>query len=121
MHIQKIRVDNYERDYIMSIFDRDRDEDMILTLTEYISDNYIEYNYLKYDDYLKCMYYAFLPIIKLNRIGIYFLSDEIIETENVIEILREENKSKQEPLPILLLRAVVLEYSLMLIRKMTQI
>lgn len=98
-------------------------QDITLILTKYILNNYIEYKYgryLEYNDYLKCMYYAFLPIVQLNKIGICFLHDEIVVMENIIEILREGNKSEQESLPILLLRAVVLEHTLMLYRKIVQ-
>lgn len=70
-----------------------------------------------YSKFLLCIYNIFLPVIRLARMENILMMGEADLISNVIDILREENKSELEPLPILLLRAVVYEHSLMLFRK----
>lgn len=50
-----------------------------------------------------------------------YLSYEVNAVGNVVDVLNEKlNKSFEEPLPILILRAVVFEHALLLYRKLTQ-
>lgn len=91
-------------------------------ITKYIIDNYNKECGIEYTYYMKCMYYAFLPFVKLVKLGKYILLNEAEIINETIDILKEvlPESFDTEPLPILLLRAVLLEHTFLLFRKSTQ-
>lgn len=92
-----------------------------LILSTYMLEKYDRSKcFLEYTDYLELMYYTFLPLIELVKIRANLMFLEMKLIDDVLNILRGENEYSYEPLSLLLLRAVVLEHSLMLFRKMIQ-
>lgn len=78
-----------------------------------------------YSKFLLHIYNIFLPIVRLVRIENILIMSEANLINNTIDILCEENKSidikDDNILPILLLRAVILEYSLLCYRQLDSI
>lgn len=72
------------------------------------------------DDYLRYIYYTFLPVMRLTQIESKLLTDEALCVNLAVTHLIPESGSEIESLPSLMLRAVVLEHSLLCRRRLEQ-
>lgn len=88
---------------------------VVQKISEYIFD---KMKVQKSEYLLRVMYYIFLPFVKLIGIEKHLLSGEIDLIKNVMDILRtEHDRNDPEPLPLLMLRAVIYEYALLCFRR----
>lgn len=103
-----------------TIYNINTDKEINDSVTSYIMNEYdkIKSFFTNYSECLRIIYYIFLPEIRLINIERKLLLDELEQTDNVINILDDEQiPGSVEILPILMLRAVVFEQTLLHIRK----